>query len=112
MLLTVGFVLIAIFAFFRNLAGPFMLGALAVPVIVTFGFAELAVDYLNTSTAFLGSIVIGNGLNPDSSGFPDTSKSVAADAGVRRAPPHPPRRLASHADCILRCSRSHTGHSC
>ncbi len=66
MLLTVGFVLVAIFAFFRNWRAPFMLGgALAVPVIVTFGFAELAVDYLNTSTAFLGSIVIGNGVNPN-----------------------------------------------
>lgn len=66
MLLTVTFVLVAIFAFFRNWRAPFILGgALAVPVIVTFGFAELAVDYLNTSTAFLGSIVIGNGINPN-----------------------------------------------
>jgi predicted RND superfamily exporter protein len=66
MLLTVMFVLVAIFVFFRNWRAPFILGgALAVPVIVTFGFAELAVDYLNTSTAFLGSIVIGNGVNPN-----------------------------------------------
>jgi predicted RND superfamily exporter protein len=66
MLLTVAFVLAAIFVFFRNWRAPFILGgALAVPVIVTFGFAELAVDYLNTSTAFLGSIVIGNGINPN-----------------------------------------------
>ncbi|MBW2509902.1 MAG: MMPL family transporter, partial [Deltaproteobacteria bacterium] len=66
MLLTVGFVLVAIFVFFRNWRAPFILGgALAVPVIVTFGFAEIAVDYLNTSTAFLGSIVIGNGINPN-----------------------------------------------
>ncbi|MBW2510051.1 MAG: MMPL family transporter, partial [Deltaproteobacteria bacterium] len=49
MLLTVVFVLVAIFVFFRNWRAPFILGgALAVPVIVTFGFAELAVDYLNT----------------------------------------------------------------
>ncbi|MBW1762411.1 MAG: MMPL family transporter [Deltaproteobacteria bacterium] len=63
--LTVTLVLFAILIFFRSWRAPLILGgALAVPVIVTFGFAELAVDYLNTSTAFLGSIVIGNGINP------------------------------------------------
>ncbi|MDH3623639.1 MAG: MMPL family transporter [Myxococcales bacterium] len=65
-LLTVGLVLFAILIFFRNWRAPLILGgALAVPVLVAFGFAELAVDYLNTSTAFLGSIVIGNGINPN-----------------------------------------------
>jgi predicted RND superfamily exporter protein len=34
-------------------------------VLVTFGFAEVLVGFLNTSTAFLGSIVIGNGINPN-----------------------------------------------
>jgi predicted RND superfamily exporter protein len=64
--LTVVFVLAAILVFFRNWRAPFILGgALIVPVLVTFAFAELAVDYLNTSTAFLGSIVIGNGINPN-----------------------------------------------
>ncbi len=64
--LTVVFVLAAILFFFRSWRAPLILGgALAVPVLVTFGFAELAVDYLNTSTAFLGSIVIGNGINPN-----------------------------------------------
>ncbi|MBL8602752.1 MAG: MMPL family transporter [Myxococcales bacterium] len=38
--------------------------ALAVPVVATFALARLTVDHLNTSTAFLGSIVIGNGINP------------------------------------------------
>ncbi|MCZ6806698.1 MAG: MMPL family transporter, partial [Deltaproteobacteria bacterium] len=65
MVLTILLVLLAIFVFFRSWRAPLILGgALSVPVIVTFGFAELAVDYLNTSTAFLGSIVIGNGINP------------------------------------------------
>ncbi len=64
--LTVFFVMLAILVFFRSWRAPFILGgSLAVPVIITFGFAELAVDYLNTSTAFLGSIVIGNGINPN-----------------------------------------------
>lgn len=65
MVLTVMLVLLAILIFFRSWRAPLILGgALAVPVIVTFGFAELAVGSLNTSTAFLGSIVIGNGINP------------------------------------------------
>lgn len=65
MALTVGLVLLAILVFFRSWRAPLILGgALTVPVVITFGFAELAVDYLNTSTAFLGSIVIGNGINP------------------------------------------------
>lgn len=65
MVLTIVLVLLAILVFFRSWRAPLILGgALSVPVIVTFGFAELSVDYLNTSTAFLGSIVIGNGINP------------------------------------------------
>ncbi|MDH3726875.1 MAG: MMPL family transporter, partial [Myxococcales bacterium] len=65
MVLTVVLVLFAILIFFRSWRAPLILGgSLAVPVIITFGFAELAVDYLNTSTAFLGSIVVGNGINP------------------------------------------------
>jgi predicted RND superfamily exporter protein len=35
-----------------------------VPVVATFALARLTVGHLNTSTAFLGSIVIGNGINP------------------------------------------------
>ncbi len=50
--------------FRRGRAVPLLGGALAVPVLVTFAFARLSVDHLNTSTAFLGSIVIGNGINP------------------------------------------------
>ncbi|MCA9580696.1 MAG: MMPL family transporter [Myxococcales bacterium] len=64
--LTMAGVLLAIFIFFRKVRAILVLGsALAIPVLVTFGFAELAVDYLNTSTVFLGSIVIGNGINPN-----------------------------------------------
>jgi len=63
--LTIALVLLAILVFFRNWRAPLILGgSLSVPVLITFGFAELSVDYLNTSTAFLGSIVIGNGINP------------------------------------------------
>lgn len=41
--------------------------AIGIPLIagtmVTFGIAELAVGHLNSNTAFLGSIVVGNGIN-------------------------------------------------
>lgn len=50
--------------FWRWRAIPLIGLPLAIPVLMTFASAELLVDYLNTSTAFLGSIVIGNGINP------------------------------------------------
>lgn len=63
--LTVLLVLAAIYVFFRRWRALAMLGlALVPPVLVTFAAAELLVDFLNTSTAFLASIVIGNGINP------------------------------------------------
>jgi predicted exporter len=37
--------------------------AVLVAVAVTFGLTWLAIGYLNTQTAFLGSIVVGNGIN-------------------------------------------------
>lgn len=59
-------VLLAIWFFFRRLRSIVLLGlGLVAPVTLTFAFAELTVDFLNTSTAFLGSIVIGNGINPN-----------------------------------------------
>lgn len=64
-LLTIGLCLVAIYVFFlRARAIPILGLSLAVPVLVTFGIAEVTVDYLNTATAFLGSIVVGNGINP------------------------------------------------
>ena len=39
------------------------LGLLA-PCVLTFGLAQPLVHNLNAATAFLGSIVIGNGVNP------------------------------------------------
>ncbi len=64
-LLTIGLCLLAIQVFFLRVRAIPLLGlALSVPVLATFAFAELAVDQLNTATAFLGSIVIGNGINP------------------------------------------------
>lgn len=57
--------LLAIFLFFRHLRTIPLLGlGIALPTAVTFAFARLTVGQLNTSTAFLGSIIIGNGINP------------------------------------------------
>jgi predicted RND superfamily exporter protein len=64
-ILTVVLVLIAIFVFFLRLRpGPLLLLGLIPPVLVTFAVAELTVDYLNASSAFLSAIVVGNGINP------------------------------------------------
>lgn len=65
-LLTILLVAGSIFIFFRRFrAIPLLALALIPPVLVTFGFAELTVDYLNASSAFLSSIVVGNGINPN-----------------------------------------------
>jgi predicted RND superfamily exporter protein len=57
-------VLFVITAYFRSFISlcyiffPTLLG-----VAVAFGITELVIGYLNTNTAFLGSIIIGNGIN-------------------------------------------------
>jgi hypothetical protein len=87
--LTIVLVLSAIFVFFRKVRSiPLLGGALMVPVIITFGFAELAVDYLNTSTAFLGSIVIGNGINPNIIWLARYFEERRAGRGVQEAMAH------------------------
>jgi uncharacterized protein len=64
-LLTVGLCVLAIFGLFRTPRAVVLLGAsVAVPVVVTFALTQLTIGHLNASTAFLGSIVIGNGINP------------------------------------------------
>lgn len=63
-LVTVALLLVTIFVFFwRWRAVALLVGALAPPCLLTFGLAEPVVDYLNASSAFLGSIVVGNGVN-------------------------------------------------
>jgi predicted RND superfamily exporter protein len=62
----VTFVLLAvvIYLFFLRVRAFALLALVLVPpVIVTFGIAEPIVHALNASTAFLGSIVVGNGVN-------------------------------------------------
>ncbi len=63
-LLVVAIVLASLFFFFRELRS---VTALAIPILVaiaiTFGITRLVIGYLNTQTAFLGSIVVGNGIN-------------------------------------------------
>jgi predicted RND superfamily exporter protein len=62
---TVVLVGLAIFIFFLRFRPiPLLNLNLIPPVFVTFAIAELTVDYLNASSAFLSSIVVGNGINP------------------------------------------------
>jgi predicted RND superfamily exporter protein len=59
-------VLFSVYLFFLSSRSIPLLGlSLLAPVLATFAFAELTVDYLNSSSAFLGSIVVGNGINPN-----------------------------------------------
>lgn len=61
-LVAVMLVLLGFFGSWRVL--PLLCCAVVVPVLVAFGAARPWVETLNHSTAFLGSIVVGNGVNP------------------------------------------------
>jgi predicted RND superfamily exporter protein len=57
-------VALSIGLYFRRLRAVPLTGAPAViGAMVAFGVAQLAFGYLNSSTAFLGSIILGNGIN-------------------------------------------------
>ncbi len=63
-LLTLAAVLAAMLLYFRSLAGVLALGwSLTVGALVAFAFTELTIGHLNIASAFLSSIVIGNGIN-------------------------------------------------
>ena len=63
-LLVTSLVLLSILLFFRDLRSTLCLGlAVLTAVAVTFGLTRLIIGYLNTQTAFLGAIVLGNGIN-------------------------------------------------
>jgi predicted RND superfamily exporter protein len=63
-LLCVSLVLLSLLLFYREARSVVVLGiAILVGVAVTFGLTRLAIGYLNTQTAFLGAIVVGNGIN-------------------------------------------------
>ncbi len=62
--LTVAAVLAALLLYFRSLAGVLALGwSLTVGALVAFAFTELTIGHLNIASAFLSSIVVGNGIN-------------------------------------------------
>jgi predicted RND superfamily exporter protein len=63
-LITAVLLLASIYLFFFRWRAALLLGlTLIPPCLITFGLAEPVIDYLNASTAFLGSIVVGNGVN-------------------------------------------------
>jgi predicted RND superfamily exporter protein len=64
LLLTLGLVLLSLFLFFRDLRSTLSLGvAVLTGVALTFALADLLIGHLNSVTAFLGAIVLGNGIN-------------------------------------------------
>jgi uncharacterized protein len=57
-------VLLALWVYFRSWRAILAIsGSLAVACAVAFGLAWFLVGHLNANTAFLGSIVVGNGIN-------------------------------------------------
>jgi predicted RND superfamily exporter protein len=63
-LLCLALVLGSLFLFFKDLRSTLALGiAVVAAVAVTFGLTRLVIGYLNMQTAFLGAIVVGNGIN-------------------------------------------------
>jgi uncharacterized protein len=63
-LLTLGLVLGSMFLFFRDFRSTLSLGiAVLTGVAFTFALTSLTIGFLNTQTAFLGAIVLGNGIN-------------------------------------------------
>jgi len=63
-LLCVGLVALAIFIYFLRIRVIFLLGAtLLVAIAWTFALTRLTIGYLNAQTAFLGSIIVGTGIN-------------------------------------------------
>jgi len=61
---TIGLVVLALLFFYRSLLGVGALcWALTVGVLMTFAYSWLTVGHLNIASAFLSSIVIGNGIN-------------------------------------------------
>jgi predicted exporter len=64
LLLTVLVVGASMLIYFRSVAAlAALLGALAVGTLATFGVVRLTIGHLNSVTAFLSSIVVGNGIN-------------------------------------------------
>ena len=62
--ITLVLLLISIYAFYLSFrAIPLLLLTLVAPCLLAFGIAQPFVTYLNASSAFLASIVIGNGVN-------------------------------------------------
>ncbi len=63
-LVTIVLVLAAILLFYRSWTGVGALAwSLCVAVLATFAFTRIAIGHLNLASAFLSSIVIGNGIN-------------------------------------------------
>jgi predicted RND superfamily exporter protein len=62
--ITMILVFLALLWFYRSLLAVLaLLFALATGALATFGFAQLTIGHLNLASAFLSSIVIGNGIN-------------------------------------------------
>lgn len=81
--------------YFRQLRSvPLIVVSAGLGTAVAFAAGELAFGYLNTSTAFLGSIILGNGINHSIVLLSRFMELVRAGAGVDASPGGPPSRAA------------------
>ena len=109
-LVTVSLVMFALIWYFRSaLALGALSWSLAVGTLATFAFTELAIGHLNLATAFLSSIVIGNGIIGACAGFifpfpARTALVVGAGLGERAAERE---RVAGAGQCHVRDGGPH-----
>ncbi len=99
-LLTVGIVGASLLLYFGSIpALAALFGSLAVGTLAAFGLARVAIGHLNSVTAFLSSIVVGNGIN---FGILVLARYLEArrrgEAGVRALATRARRILHRHAD--------------
>ncbi len=88
--LGIALVLVAVFFYFMRARALLVMGVTIVVALVwTFGLAQMAIGHLNVATAFLVSIVAGNGINVgilyQSRYFEERARGVPAEEAIRRA---------------------------
>jgi predicted RND superfamily exporter protein len=89
-LLAVAVILLAIAVYFRSAWALVVIAApVALGVVAAYAFARLAFGYVNTAGAFLGAIIVGNGIN-----YPIVLLARYQELRARGTPPDEARREA------------------
>jgi hypothetical protein len=86
----IALVLFVVLVYFMRIRALAVMGAsIAVALVWTFGITQMAIGHLNVATAFLASIVAGNGINVgilyQSRYFEERARGAPAEEAIRRA---------------------------